>query len=186
MVVLEGPLKKAHPLIDAVMTPSGNDVAMVHFNECSTKVDGWINLFGDVLEFFGAKVPKSQLFTDLYELALNKEGGVLARFMRERLIDAVSELGEGLKILTEEEGVQVDYLIGHGGYFKSGQAGRTIMSETLGVPIHLMSHSSEGGAWGMAVLAAFADAIAARPQCLAELRLENYVNSIFDQSAKTP
>ena len=74
--------------------------------------------------------------------------------------------------MTEEEGVAIDFLTGHGGYFKSGTAGRIVMSETVGVPIRLMAHSSEGGAWGMAVLAAYLDAQSGRP-------LVDFVHSIF-------
>jgi sugar (pentulose or hexulose) kinase len=176
MVVLEEPLRKAHPTVDVVTTPDGHDVAMVHFNECSTRIDGWINLFGEALELFGSSVPKDKLFGTLYEHSLDPRRGHLALFMRERLTDAVSDLREGIKILTEEEGVRIDFLMGHGGYFKSGEAGRTVMSETLGIPIRLMAHSSEGGAWGMAVLAAFMDAKTGGQD---NLSLVGYVSSIF-------
>ncbi|MDR2368465.1 MAG: ATPase [Deltaproteobacteria bacterium] len=173
MVVLEEPLGKPHPTVDVVTTPDGLDVAMVHFNECSTRVDGWVNLFGEALALFGADVPKDKLFGALYEIAVDERGGALGAFMRERLTDAVSDLRDGLRILTEEEGVRIESLTGHGGYFKSGSAGRIVMSETLGIPIRLMAHSSEGGAWGMAVLAAFSGQKGGRS-------LEAYVNDIFD------
>ncbi|MDR2386644.1 MAG: ATPase [Deltaproteobacteria bacterium] len=182
MVVLEEPLLKAHPTVDVVMTPDGHDVAMVHFNECSSLVDTWINLFGEVLELFGAQVPKDKLFTTLYEMALDKKSpGQLPNFMKSRLESAVSELRGGLKILTDEEGVKVDFLTGHGGFFKSGQAGRTVMSETLGIPIKLMAHSSEGGAWGMAVLAAY---MAAKTSSKEERFLVDYVHSIFSDEGR--
>ncbi|MDR2300613.1 MAG: ATPase [Deltaproteobacteria bacterium] len=209
MVVLEGPLLKPHPTVDVVMTPDGHDVAMVHYNECSSLVDGWINLFNEVLELFGTKVPKDKLFTTLYEIALEKGPGALPTFMKQRLEKAVSALKEGLKILTEEEGVSVDFLTGHGGFFKSGQAGQSVMGETVGIPIRLMAHSSEGGAWGMAVLAAYmaaktptqkepterADRIDRIDQIertertepierAAELTLVDYVHSIFSDGGK--
>ncbi|MDR0621811.1 MAG: ATPase [Deltaproteobacteria bacterium] len=184
MVVLEEPLRKAHPTVDVVTTPDGHDVAMVHFNECSTRIDGWINLFGEALALFGAEVPKDKLFGTLYEYALDPGQKPLAAFMRQRLTDAVSDLREGLMILTEEEGVRVDFLTGHGGYFKSGEAGRTVMSEALGIPIRLMAHSSEGGAWGMAVLASFMVAKTSRPDD--GLTLVDFVGSLFQPSGSKP
>jgi sugar (pentulose or hexulose) kinase len=58
-----------------------------------------------------------------------------------------------MRILTDEEHVKVEKLKGHGGFFKSGMAGRQIMSETLGIPVELSETAAEGGAWGIALLA---------------------------------
>lgn len=40
-----------------------------------------------------------------------------------------------------------------GEFFKSGLAGKTIMSELTGIPIELSETAAEGGAWGIALLA---------------------------------
>ena len=152
MIVLEKPLSRFHREIDIVTTPDGRDVAMVHYNECTSKIDPRIELFAEAFEFFGRKIGTRELYDGLYEYALKKDSR-LGAFMRETLESAVSDLASGIRVLTEEEHVRVDRLAGHGGFFKSGLAGRTIMSELTGIPIELSETAAEGGAWGIALLA---------------------------------
>ena len=54
-----------------------------------------------------------------------------------------------------EEGVKVDEIRGHGGFFKTAHVGQRIMAAATGTPVSLLSTAGEGGAWGMALLAAF-------------------------------
>lgn len=152
MVVLDKPLKSLHKEIDIVTTPDGRDVAMVHYNECTSKIDPWIKLFGEAFDLLDVTVDRGELFSRLYEVAL--EGGTrLSEFMRGVITSAVSDLANGMRILTVEEQVEVEKLAGHGGFFKSGNAGKQIMSEMLGIPIELSETAAEGGAWGIALLA---------------------------------
>jgi len=152
MVVLDKPLKRLHKEIDIVTTPDGRDVAMVHYNECTSKIDPWVKMFGEAFDLFGITVDSNELFRKLYEVAL--EGGTkLSEFMHEMIASAVSDLANGMRILTVEEQVKVEKLAGHGGFFKSGNAGKQIMSEMLGIPIVLSETAAEGGAWGIALLA---------------------------------
>jgi sugar (pentulose or hexulose) kinase len=60
-----------------------------------------------------------------------------------------------MNILTEEEGVVVEEIRGHGGFFKGGDTGQRMMAAALGVPVSIPATAGEGGAWGMAVLAAY-------------------------------
>lgn len=152
MIVLDKPLKNLHKEVDIVTTPDGRDVAMVHYNECTSKIDPWIKLFGEAFDLFDVTVDSSELFHKLYEVAL-KGGTKLSEFMREVISSAVSDLANGMRILTVEEQVKVEKLAGHGGLFKSGNAGKQIMSEMLGIPIELSETAAEGGAWGIALLA---------------------------------
>ena len=55
----------------------------------------------------------------------------------------------------KEEGVQVDELFGHGGYFKTKGVGQRIAAAAMNAPVSVMETAGEGGAWGIAVLAAF-------------------------------
>lgn len=73
MAVLEKPLTNYYPEVDMVTTPSGEAVAMVHCNNCSSDIDAWVRLFGETLEAFGAKTDMDTLYTVLYRKAL--EGG---------------------------------------------------------------------------------------------------------------
>lgn len=81
MVVLEKDLQKVHPEIDLVTTPTGNLVAMVHCNNCTSDLNAWVNLFKEFAESFGMTVDMNQLFGTLYKKAMEGDvdcGGLLA------------------------------------------------------------------------------------------------------------
>lgn len=82
-------------------------------------------------------------------------GFTLANFMRAQLYGAIAALKLGIDLLVEQEGVETDRLLGHGGFFKTEGVGRQIMADALGVPISTMTTAGEGGPWGMALLAAY-------------------------------
>ena len=70
MVVLEKPLQNVYPEIDLVTTPDGAPVAMVHCNNCTSDLNAWVNLFGQVAALCGAKVSASELFPLLFNASL--------------------------------------------------------------------------------------------------------------------
>lgn len=45
--------------------------------------------------------------------------------------------------------------MGHGGLFKTEQAGQQLMAAALKVPVAVMESAGEGGAWGIALLASY-------------------------------
>ncbi|MBQ8903623.1 MAG: ATPase, partial [Oscillospiraceae bacterium] len=49
MAVLERDLLKLYRQIDIVTTPCADPVAMVHCNNCTTDLDSWVKLFGELL-----------------------------------------------------------------------------------------------------------------------------------------
>ncbi len=79
----------------------------------------------------------------------------LANFMRCHLYGALAALKIGNDILLKEEKVTVDTLMGHGGFFKTPEVGQRILAAALNAPVTVMDTASEGGPWGMAVLAAY-------------------------------
>lgn len=79
----------------------------------------------------------------------------LANFMRSHLYSALASLKVGNDILLKEEHVTVDSLMGHGGLFKTPVVGQQILAAALNAPVTVMDTASEGGPWGMAVLAAY-------------------------------
>ncbi|HEY5812044.1 MAG TPA: FGGY-family carbohydrate kinase, partial [Terrimicrobiaceae bacterium] len=79
----------------------------------------------------------------------------LSNFMRAHLFSAVATLKIGMDILFEEEQVKIDKVLGHGGFFKTEEVGQKIMAAALNVPVSVMETSGEGGAWGIALLAAY-------------------------------
>ena len=188
MVVLERPLAAVHTEIDLVTTPSGEAVAMAHCNNCTSDLNAWVNLFEEFANSFGMKIDKNELFSVLYNKALEGDadcGGLLAynyfsgegitafdegrplfartpdakfnlaNFMRVHLFTALGALKDGLDILLKEEGVQIDKMYGHGGLFKTPVVGQRIMAAAIDTPVSVMETAGEGGAWGIALLAAY-------------------------------
>jgi len=81
MAVLERPLEKLHTEIDMVATPVGAPVAMVHCNTCTSELDAWVRMFGEVASALGCEVNKAALYDLLYAKAMEGDagcGGLLA------------------------------------------------------------------------------------------------------------
>ena len=188
MVVLEKPLSKVYPELDLVATPSGEPVAMVHCNTCTSDLDAWVRLLGEMAAASGANLSKNELYGLFYKAAMEADadcGGLvnynyfsgepvtglkdgcplfvrrpdaklsLANFARAQLYSAIAALKIGMDLLKEEN-VKMDSLLGHGGLFKIPDVGQSFLSGALGVPVAVMETAAEGGAWGMALLAAYA------------------------------
>ena len=80
----------------------------------------------------------------------------LENFMRNLIFSAISTLKIGLDILIDGEGVSLSKLLGHGGFFKTPEVGQMLMASALNIPVAVMESADEGGAWGIAILAAYA------------------------------
>ena len=79
----------------------------------------------------------------------------LANFMRSHLYSSVATLKMGMDILTQQENVELDRLMGHGGLFKTKGVGQSIMAAAMNTPVTVMETAGEGGAWGIALLASY-------------------------------
>ena len=78
----------------------------------------------------------------------------LSSFVRSLLYSAVATLSIGMEVLRSEN-ISVDSIAAHGGFCKSKQ-GLRALSAALDAPICAYDTAGEGGAWGMAALAAYA------------------------------
>jgi sugar (pentulose or hexulose) kinase len=96
-------------------------------------------------------------FTEGRPLLVRKEDSrfTLENVIRALYFAALCALRSGMDILTKDEGVVVEEIRGHGGLFKGGDTGQRMMAAALDIPVSIPSTAGEGGAWGMAVLAAF-------------------------------
>ena len=92
--------------------------------------------------------------------------------MRSLVFSAVAGLRQGMDILARE-GIRLQCVTGHGGFFKSGTAGQRLLAAALDTPVTVMSAAGEGGAWGMALLAAYMG------QKQAGEPLEGYLAKVF-------
>ncbi|RKI43159.1 ATPase [bacterium D16-51] len=79
----------------------------------------------------------------------------LANFMRAHLMSSLAAIKIGNDILIKEEGVNIEHIMGHGGLFKTPIVGQRLLAAALDTAVTVMDTASEGGPWGMAVLAAY-------------------------------
>lgn len=80
----------------------------------------------------------------------------LANIFKVQLYSAFAPLKIGMDILLREEHIRTDVLIAQGGLFKTPVVAQQALADALNTPITLMSNAGEGGPWGMAILALYA------------------------------
>lgn len=78
----------------------------------------------------------------------------LADLMRAHLYGVFAALSLGLRAL-HDEGVAIDRMQAHGGLFRTAGVAQRMLAAALDAPVGVDDTASEGGAWGIAVLAAF-------------------------------
>jgi sugar (pentulose or hexulose) kinase len=79
----------------------------------------------------------------------------LANTMRAQLYGVFATLALGMRTLADE-GVALDRMYAHGGLFRTAGVAQRFLAGALGAPVSTVDTAGEGGAWGMAVLAAYA------------------------------
>ena len=182
MVVLEKAMKGYYPEIDVVTTPTGHEVAMVHCNNCTNEINAWVKLFGGdygslfreslkgdkdcggvvVVPFLSGE-PVTGVSDAMLKVVRQPESAfTLANFFRAQIYSAFVSLKIGMDILLRE-GVEIKSLVGHGGIFRDKGIAQQYLADALKTPVTCMSTASEGGPWGMAVLAAYAASGAQEP-----------------------
>ncbi len=208
-VILEKPLAHYYKEIDVIATPDGYPAALIHANNCTTEINEWVSLFGEVLSLFGKTVDKGELFEKLFTVSSQSDmeaGGMvtynflagetlagtekgapmvvrkpsgemnLANFMQAEIYGAVATLALGMDIL-KSEGVGMDSVLAHGGFYKTPFIGQNATSAVLEAPVTVMKTAAEGGAWGMAVLALYRTAN--------QKSLSAFLSDIFADAEKT-
>ncbi len=78
----------------------------------------------------------------------------LANFMRAQVYGVFGTLSLGMRVL-DDEGVALDRMFAHGGLFRTAGVAQRFLAAALGAPVAVGDTASEGGAWGIAVLAAY-------------------------------
>ncbi|WP_231954538.1 xylulokinase [Actinoplanes derwentensis] len=79
----------------------------------------------------------------------------LSTFMRTQLYAALATLRIGMDVLQKSESVRLDKMFAHGGLFKTEGVAQKLLAAAIDTPVTVGDFASEGGAWGIAVLAAF-------------------------------
>jgi len=81
----------------------------------------------------------------------------LANFMRAQLYGVYGTLALGMRVLADE-GVELDRMFAHGGIFRTAGVAQRLLAGALDAPVAVGETASEGGAWGIAVLASYLSA----------------------------
>ena len=77
--------------------------------------------------------------------------------MRTQVYSAFGTLSLGMEVLAGE-GVELDTLFAHGGLFRTAGVAQRLLAAAVGTPVAVGRTAGEGGAWGIAVLAAYLEA----------------------------
>lgn len=109
----------------------------------------------------------------------------LANFMRTLLNSLMATLKIGMDILASEN-VKIDSLLGHGGLFRTAVVGQAVMAAALNIPVSVMDSASEGGAWGIALLASYAANRASTETLEAYLDEKVFANSVMQTIEPDP
>lgn len=96
----------------------------------------------------------------------------LANFARTQIYGAFGTLALGMRVL-HGEGVKIDDMFAHGGVFRTAGVAQRLLAAAINAPVSVGDTASEGGAWGIAVLA---DYVRTR-QNGSELSLQDYLNA---------
>lgn len=78
----------------------------------------------------------------------------LANTMRAHVYGVFATLTLGMRAL-HDEGVEIERMQAHGGLFRTAGVAQRFLAAALDAPVGVAASASEGGAWGIAVLASF-------------------------------
>ncbi|MGH3303045.1 MAG: xylulokinase [Streptosporangiaceae bacterium] len=78
----------------------------------------------------------------------------LANFARTQVYSAFATLSLGMHVLAQE-GVELESLFAQGGLFRTPGVAQRLLAAALGAPVAVGRTADEGGAWGIALLAAY-------------------------------
>ncbi|MCD8204600.1 MAG: ATPase [Coprobacillus sp.] len=205
MVVIPGELRTTNPDVDIVLTPDAHEVVMIHVNECTSILNECARRFKGVLpvgivgtgdkDLVGYLMSQSLLassdldgithhslskdqaafsFEKPYSIKYHKKDVSLPNLMKAVVYECVAELATKSRILASED-IEINEVIGSGGYFATPLVGQSAMSAALGCPISVMDTASEGGPWGIAVLSSY---------LFSSLSLSEYLDHIFSTQNK--
>ncbi len=78
----------------------------------------------------------------------------LANLMRAQVYAVFGTFSLGMQVLADA-GVELDRMVAHGGVFRTAGVAQRLLAGALDAPVAVGERASEGGAWGIAVLAAY-------------------------------
>jgi sugar (pentulose or hexulose) kinase len=79
----------------------------------------------------------------------------LSNFIRTHIYSSFATVKIGLDLLYNDQEIKINRLLGHGGLFKIEKIAQQMLASSLNTPVEVTNTASEGGAWGMAILAEY-------------------------------
>lgn len=143
-------------LFGEVLTAMG-----INFNQetlFTTVLERALDENADVSQWLSYGYVSGEFITEVstgYPMLVRTRDGqlTLAHLMKTHLFSTMSTLKIGIDLLQRNEDIRIDSIVGHGGLFKTPQVAQKYLAMALESPVRVMDTASEGGAWGMAVLA---------------------------------
>ena len=108
----------------------------------------------------------------------------IANFMRTMMYSVMATLRLGMDVISKEENINIDLLVGHGGFFATKDVAQKLMAGALNTPVAVMETANEGGAWGIAILAAFLQSDSTLDEFLDEEVFENRKSTLIKPDAE--
>ena len=103
----------------------------------------------------------------------------LASLFRSQIYAAIAPVKLGMDDLAKNEAVRTERFSAHGGLFKTAGVAQGMLADALKVPITVQTTAGEGGAWGMALLAAYM-------MCKEDLSLDVWLEEkVFSKTEKS-
>ena len=175
VVVCDHPPARARGEIDFAASPLGDAIAMVHSNNGCGELDKWVALFGgDYAALFREALERGEpdcggVWASNW-IAAEPLAGVTepgprldhrpdarltrANVMRAQLYAVFATLRKGVGFLRAD-GIRPTQFTGHGGLFTVPGVAQQILADALEAPVACLTTAGMGGAWGIAVLAAY-------------------------------
>ncbi|KQR51241.1 ATPase [Leifsonia sp. Leaf336] len=109
----------------------------------------------------------------------------LGNFVRAQLYGVFGTLALGMRVL-DGEGVALDRMFAHGGMFRTAGVAQRFLAGAIDTPVSVAETASEGGAWGIAVLAAYLPAARAGVTLDRYLRRDVFGGFVFETTEPHP
>lgn len=155
------------------LNPSVSDLYTRIYNK---SLESDMNAGGISSYNFLAAEPIAGAYTGALSVMRGPEGKMsLANFMQSQIYGSIASISYGMGIL-QNEGVRIDNVYGHGGFFKTPFIGQNAASAVLNAPVTVTEAAGEGGAWGIAVLALY--------MLKGTKKFTDFLDDIFDKEEK--
>ena len=79
----------------------------------------------------------------------------LSNLMRTHIYSSFATVKIGLDLLLNDQEIKIKSLLGHGGLFKIEKIAQQMLASSINTPVEVTNTASEGGAWGIAILAEY-------------------------------